>query len=435
MGGSGVWTMLSHYPDRFAAAQVWSGRTDYYFWHAEKFERALVSKETMPFYKRVLINADNPYDLAATLKDIPIKTFHAEDDQLIKPGHSSRIFSLLSPPKGKMQLIKIPPNNGGHWFFQYQLGDPEAYRWMLNHKIESPDVIEHICYSPKYGKKHWLSIESMIKPNVPAHVKARIDREKKTVVIETADNIFSLFFHNRIMLTLDNFKIVLSPDAAENRTRQLVLLDMATGTLAIIKNEKKPDAKARAPKFALQSGSVKEAFNHPFMLVVGTGGSEQEKETNLGNADRFIADWKVFAHAMPRVKNDSEITNADEKAFNLILFGSPESNSCLARYSAALPYKFLKTGYQIGENKVEGDGLGFCGIYPNPNNGARAVVIIDGLYYGQSLSFNHKWDLVPDFIIFDSRIDEYDGTNTARLAGFFDSSWQVSPELIYKPED
>ncbi len=58
------------------------------------------------------------------------------------------------------------------------------------------------------------------------------------------------------------------------------------------------------------------------------------------------------------------------------------------------------------------------------------VVVRSGLAYGTSLSANHKCDLLPDFVIFQKGTD-YDGTDQAVLAGFFDENWQVAERLIW----
>ena len=54
-----------------------------------------------------------------------------------------------------------------------------------------------------------------------------------------------------------------------------------------------------------------------------------------------------------------------------------------------------------------------------------------GLPHGGRLSANHKFDLLPDFVIFERGVD-YDKTNRAVVAGFFDENWQVAERLIWR---
>jgi predicted esterase len=421
MGGSGVWTMLSHYPGVFAAAQVWSGRTDYFFWHAETYERNLASRETIPPWKRTLLESDNPYDLAATLTDVPVRAAHPKDDSLVKYGHSSRIFEKLKPPLGQMEFL-TPPEGFGHWYFSEEMNKAATYRWLLQHKRNSPQTVEHITYTPKYGKKYWLSIDEIEQWGKPARIRARIDADNKRVVVELCENVraFSLnFIQARGVESVsfsaggDRFEIKAMPRAG-------IAGEFFTCRL---RGEKKDLSKT-----ATLCGPVKEAFNSPFLLVVGDG------EKNEANAAQFVKDWQTFARGTPRLKKHGEVIPADSEKYNLVLFGDPEENSCLRKIADRLPVKFLPDGYGVGDREERGENLGLCAIYPNPENQARYVVLLDGLYYGQSLSFNHKWDLTPDYIIFSEATDPYDGTNTARLAGFFNSDWRFDPNLSHRPQ-
>ena len=49
-------------------------------------------------------------------------------------------------------------------------------------------------------------------------------------------------------------------------------------------------------------------------------------------------------------------------------------------------------------------------------------------HYGKDLGDNHKYDLLPDYIIYSSETD-YDDSNAYYCAGFFDTAWQLDPKL------
>ncbi len=423
MGGSGVWTLLSHYPGRFAAAQIWSGRTDYYFWHAEDYARAGVKKTTIPAWKRWLINTDNPYDLFRTMTDIPIRVVHPDDDTLVKPGHTRRIYELLKPPSGMMKMV-VPPPGEGHWYFSREISNPSTYLWMLKARSGLPNEIEHVCFTPKYGTKSWLRITALRKWGALAHVKARLDLSEKRILVTMVENVMGLSLVPCTALPkIRDFKIELSRNLArkisatwESTTRTLWL-----GAKAM--SADKP-MKAAVGATAGLYGPVKEAFNGPFVLVYGTAGSRNEDQELSAKAARFQDEWWRFAKGKPRIVRDVDLTPGMVKARNLILFGSPATNTYVHKIANRLPFGFPGDGYSIFGRKVRAKNLGLVGIYPNPENPSRYVVIMDGLYYGDNLPINHKWDLVPDYIIFSSATDAYDNTNTAKLAGVFDSFWK-----------
>jgi len=436
MGGSGVWTLLSHYPDRFAAALVWSGRNDYFYWHEDKYRQAGVSRDTIPAWKRFLILVDNPYDFPENLRHMPLRVVHPPDDSLVQPGQSTRIYEKLKPPAGRMELI-IPPAGDDHWYFCREVYSPAPYRWLLQHRRQMAEKIEHIVLTPKYGKRDWLIIHRLAAWGTPGRVKAYLDRPNKRIVIDDAQNVAGLGFAATADFdpAAEGWRIVRGEQSAS--LADIVQRQQAAGEVVVdpVSFEVLPPlgnwmrAGKIPPKHRALCGPVKEAFNQPFLLVVGTAGDNAQDEKNHANAEQFSQDWRTFAHAVAPQKLDIEVTAEDIASRNLILFGTPATNSVLARMAELLPFRFLEDGYGVGDAVVKGAGLGFCAIYPNPEAPAHYAVIIDGRYYGTSLPFNHKWDLAPDYIVFGEATDAYDGTPTALLAGHFDAQWRYDPQL------
>ena len=77
-------------------------------------------------------------------------------------------------------------------------------------------------------------------------------------------------------------------------------------------------------------------------------------------------------------------------------------------------------------------------LYPSPFRGQNpepVVVICAGLWYGREVGFNHKFDLLPDFMLYDDRVDQ-DGTSTNRFlcAGFFNAEWKLDEKLMWWSE-
>jgi hypothetical protein len=57
-----------------------------------------------------------------------------------------------------------------------------------------------------------------------------------------------------------------------------------------------------------------------------------------------------------------------------------------------------------------------------------------GLLWGEHLSVNHKWDFVPDFIIYNDEKD-WDDNNKYLCAGYFDKRWRLDDSLIWLGKD
>ena len=71
-------------------------------------------------------------------------------------------------------------------------------------------------------------------------------------------------------------------------------------------------------------------------------------------------------------------------------------------------------------------------IYPNPLNPDRYVVVFSGYPWGEMRGSNHKYDLLPDLIIYNNQFDPAVKTNHSLCAGFFDTQWKLSDELTWK---
>ena len=64
-----------------------------------------------------------------------------------------------------------------------------------------------------------------------------------------------------------------------------------------------------------------------------------------------------------------------------------------------------------------------------PGDGKLAVIQC-GLHWGAGLPYNHKYDFLPDYIVYTDERDQ-DGSNSALCAGFFDKEWALDPGQMY----
>jgi len=61
----------------------------------------------------------------------------------------------------------------------------------------------------------------------------------------------------------------------------------------------------------------------------------------------------------------------------------------------------------------------------------RLAVFCTGRFWGDALPINHKFDLLPDFIVYSSEVDASDKTNRFLCAGFFDKDWRFDPDAVW----
>lgn len=103
MGGFGTWSLATRYPDRFAAiAPICGG-----LWMQS----------------------------AAPLRDLPVWTFHGEDDDTVPVSFTEKIVTELESVGGDVRFTRYAGVAHDSWTQTYE--QPELYDWLLSHRRTS----------------------------------------------------------------------------------------------------------------------------------------------------------------------------------------------------------------------------------------------------------------------------------------------------------
>ena len=168
-------------------------------------------------------------------------------------------------------------------------------------------------------------------------------------------------------------------------------------------------------------GPVADAFLWPFVVVYGTAGTAEQTAALKDQAQRFAREWDDFADGTPRILTDREYVAGPRQA-EPILLGTPTTNLVVAEHARELPLHIGNHKYQVGKRVYAGPTLGLAVRF-------KGLVIFAGEYWGSLLPVNHKWDELPDYIVYDTSRQEYDGTDQHLCAGLFDENWRINPKL------
>jgi hypothetical protein len=202
-------------------------------------------------------------------------------------------------------------------------------------------------------------------------------------------------------------------------------------------------------------GPVRELMTEPWVIVRGTLGDDEADAASLAEAERLKAEWYNFAQGEIDIIED---TQAADDPRGLFLLGCPNTNAYVRAVADTLPVRWSDDSrtVTVGTASVEltdGRGLVFC--YPDTRQASklqstisasgdvhaldaaemkkRLLVIQQGEHWGAGLAINHKWDLVPDLIIYERETETTatQPTNRAVLTAFFDYNWRVDPKTIW----
>ncbi len=185
-------------------------------------------------------------------------------------------------------------------------------------------------------------------------------------------------------------------------------------------------------------GPIDDAFLDSFIIVRPTGKSSRVAASSWAQAemDRSIREWRRQFRGEPRVKDDTQITDADIASHNLILWGDEQSNTLIKRINDKLPIHWDSNHVVVDRETYSADEHVPLLIYPNPLNPQRYVVLNSGFTFREADYLNNARQIprLPDWAIIDIRTPP-DATKPGKIeaAGFFGEAWELNP-VASKPD-
>lgn len=455
MGGYGCWAIALHYPDLFAAICPISGQTDFFLWENRDRRRA-------PLFKSILTKWNNPVDLAENALNLPSFCQHGGHDNLVPTIHSQLMTARLQATELEPFLLPadiervrsllreagLPELNYNHRYFQddnyghYIYWDLPCYQRPLHWintgvpdpedpgegplvRDPAPPRVIYRTYHLKYHRAYWVQIDEVGQWAQRAQIEAQVQPGNRIEVVTENVTRFTLDLPPSLLDLTQPFTVITNGEESFHGPAP------PEGQIQVaLEGALPPPRPGELRKTPALCGPAREAFNTPFLVTYGTqgpGADELKKK-----AERFVREWYDFAEGRPPLKADGEVTAAEQQRFNLVCFGEPETHALLRPLAPHLPLGIQPHCYRIGNEEFAGEDVGLVLLYPNPQQPDRLLLIFSGLYWGTPLPVNHKFDLLPDFIVFNSKIlrDGRDPINQHLIAGFFNQKWQLDPTLI-----
>lgn len=418
MGGMGTWNIALRNPGTFAAVTPISGQTNMFRWWAW-------DPADMTPFKRFLVRWDNPEEMVLNGRGQHFFAQHGELDHLISVVETRSMVEKLREAAVDVRYHEFAGE--GHYIYWYTQCFENAWTWVRDYTLDpSPRRVSMRCFSLNYNRAFWLTIEQLERWGTPAEVDAQVS-DDGTILTVKADNTAAL------TIDLDDCPLERQDDGYRvvvNDQRRL--MEPADGLLRIPVGET-PEADGWLPlKRKGLCGPAEDVFNTRFVVVQGTSGGPVADRRLARQVGTWADEWDEFADGYPRVMTDTEVTDEEIARSNLVLFGTPATNSVLARIADRLPITISDHRYEILGRTFEGDRLGLVLCYPNPLQPDRYVLIYSGELYGRELSANHKHDMLPDFLIFDSSRISIGGTEANVFGGWFDVDWKPREDLAWE---
>lgn len=421
MGGMGAWNMALRHPGMYAATTPISGQTDMHAWWPRALPNWPASRDDLAPFRRLLVEWDNPIDLVMNARNQPMFVQHGEQDSLIPVEQSRTMVSAAARLGIPMKLYEFKGQN--HYIYWDLPCFRNAWTWTKDFRLPEtpPRRVTYKTYSLNYDTAFWVRIVDLIEPAKAATVDCQVNADGSGFTLKTTNvRLVDLKVDQSPLQRIEDFEAVV------NGKKQTVRATANWDLYVRCDGVEQTPADFPPHKRKGLCGPVEDVFNTAFLLVVGTSGTDEQNQANALNARKWSDEWDQFADGVPPLKIDRDVTPQDLETRNLVLFGTPASNSILKQIQPKLPIKIGEQEYTVAGGTYKGDDLGLVMCYPNPLNAERYVAIYAGRLYGEKCGINHKHDLVPDFLIFNCHRFNYDDTNEHEVAGYFGMDWELN---------
>ena len=402
MGGAATWYLISHYPDLFAGAAPFCGYCDYRLWekpggltfHMHEWEEPSWRSRSAAF-------------LVENLRHTPVWMVHGEWDRAVGGGvpieHSHRMARLMEEQGCVFRKTDVPGTGHG-------CREPQIWRdvihWLLEQrKHRNPDHVTLATYDLRHNRSCWVTIEQLAHYGGRGAVDAGIAPDGRTIVRTEGIRTLSLGpvpdrgATEVILDAQDLGQLDLSRQHTFRRDTY-GLWEVGTFDLSA---EKRPRS----------SGPIGDLFFDGLILVPGTSGSEEETFFTSWVAGHAVGYYRMRNGGVHRggimgentvdlpVINDRDLSEDMRATNNLLLYGTPATNSILARFKDALPLSIEGETIHLSDRTYTSFNTAVFAIFPHPENSDRYVAVHGGaapdvICWGSHLDMH----LLPDYLVY-----------------------------------
>ncbi|MDP3915442.1 MAG: dienelactone hydrolase family protein [Bacteroidota bacterium] len=374
MGGAGTLNFALHHPDMFAACTA----IDAALGAADLNENSTL--QWLSFQS----NAFNPDSVAMNAYNLPM-FFHTADGALkVAQYRLSEIMKQNGCINVSIETHKGMPHHFAK-FIPYHTFIIEMLKYKRN---SNPAQIKFKTYSLKYNKAYWLTIEGLQRRDRPISVDAKKNNHEISITTSNISSLKLQLFPNEEItdIVVDGSKLKVSASTPEifleNKSQKWVIVKVLSSIQP-------------AP-------SIGQVIETPFLIVYGDTSDFKLAHSTVDAIINPMGKRTVTVGDFP-FKSYKELSLEDKKTYNLILFGTAESNPLIASYQNKFPIQVNKDKVKMNRETFNGQGTSAVFISPNPLNASRSIVVWSGALHNLKLITDNSaffTTILPEYIIF-----------------------------------
>jgi len=434
MGGAAAWQFAVHYPDRWFAANPGAG-----FSETPEFLKVFQKEDVKPTaWEKTLWQMYDCNGWAGNLRHCPVVAYSGELD----PQKQAADVMATALHGESIDLLHIIGPETKH---AYEPGARLEVEERMNSLARNgrewqPLELQLVTYTLKYNQMHWLTINGLEEHWRQARVVGTLLSGQLEIEPENVTNFTVNFPAGECPFDVQSPVVVIVGD--QEFTAPQPKSDRSWNvSFHRVREEwrlgKRPTTSGLRKRHNLQ-GPIDDAFMDSFLFVrpTGKGWHSQTAKWSSDELERAIEHWRRHFRGQARVKNDSEVTDADIASANLILWGDPQSNSVLSRIVKDLPIGWSQDQISVGEQTFPAESHALIAIHPNPLNPDRYVVLNSSFTFRDYAYLNNarQVPMLPDWAVVDvSTPPNAVWPGKIAAADFFDEQWRLKPNSPLAP--
>lgn len=427
LGGAACWHMATHHASLWAAAAPGAG-----FSETAGFLKVFQNETLKPTdWEQKLWHMYDSTDYAANIFNCPLVAYSGEIDG---QKQAADMMDKALAAEG-IKMVHIIGPKTAHAYH------PEAKK-EINRRLDTilerprnpvPERVTLATWTLRYNEMFWVRLDGMTRHWEQSRIETDLDVMENGVEARTRNvTAFSLIMkpgqcpldNTRIPVVIIDGKRIDAPAILSDRSWEAHFAKTDAGWQVV----STPSTETR--KVHGLQGPIDDAFMESFIFVRPTGAFAHEKIAawTTNEMAHAIEHWRREFRGDARIKNDTDVTEADMASNNIVLWGDPASNQLLAKIASKLPLRWT------GEN-IDVDGVNYSSdthvpvlIYPNPLNPRHYVVLNSSFTFREYDYLNNarQTSKLPDWAVVDIT-----SPPTSRWpgkiaeAGFFNERWQL----------
>lgn len=423
MGASGTWHLGLKHPDRFVALGPYCGYVDTHHFSETPLPNFMKVGELPPYQEKMLHMLDS-VDYAANAGVVPVVACMGEKDVFFQ----AHVLMGKAMQREGLTLVNLISPGTGH------VQEPVTHQEQMRRIGEfakkgldrTPRHVRFVTWTLKYNTCHWLRILGLDEHYARAEVQADM-ADDGSIDVKELKNVSILALRPsptaksgaRIRVGMQD----LGPIVGDNGNVQEFLLrrrgtiwERATAPLRL--EGKRPGVQ----------GPIDDAFATPFLCVRGTcqAWNPQVQAWTDATLKRFAYEWHRYFRGELPIKDDRDVTEADARRYNLVLFGDPGSNRWIEKVLPKLPLRWTAEQIQFGNEHYTAADHAPVMIQPSPIAENRYVVLNSGHTFHEKELASLNYLLFPR--LGDWAVMKVGGKvpleERPAQTGFFDEQWQ-----------